>query len=577
MAAPMWWLPPLLRCRPRFPATRGPGHGQARRISTEVVVQGQSQAAGGEEADSEVSARIKTFTEVQAEGLEQAQKTVLISYPTGISKKSILQYLSHHGRINSYFFYKGHGHHAMVEFSEKESVGSLQDVAQIAGSSVPGIPFKSRLFTLTPRQSLGQALDETSIPDYQHPTIPMEDLVQKLCCADSISNQLYSLLNEHQLTEENMKLRFLACSLIQDLARAYFPECVVKPFGSSVSTFGKLGCDLDMFLDFDEIGKSPTPKKTGPFHVEYQIKRMPSERAATQKILSVIGECIANFSPGCTHIQKILDARCPLMRFFHQPTGFHCDLTANNRIALRSSELLYIYGNFDSRVRALVFGIRCWARTHGITSSTSGPWITNFSLTMMVLFFLQKRKPPILPTLAELKNLADAEDKHVIGGHDCTFVSNLNKINQTENTETLDVLLNEFFEYFGNFDFGSKSINVREGKEHSKPEPSPLYIQNPFEQTLNISANVNQNQLDRFVALARECAWILQQVNQDHGQGGKQPWGLAAILVPPVIGSKKKMAKSMLTSARLKALLDSLRADIANKKGERAFSSWSLK
>lgn len=58
--------------------------------------------------DSEVSARKKMFTEVQAEGLEQAQKTVLISYPTGISKRSILQYLSRHGNINSHFFYEGH-------------------------------------------------------------------------------------------------------------------------------------------------------------------------------------------------------------------------------------------------------------------------------------------------------------------------------------------------------------------------------------------------------------------------------------------------------------------------------------
>ncbi|XP_025060210.1 poly(A) RNA polymerase, mitochondrial [Alligator sinensis] len=528
--------------------------------------------------DSEVSARKKTFTEVQAEGLEQAQKTVLISYPTGISKKNILQYVSRHGKINSHFFYEGHGPHAMVEFSEKESIYSLQDVAQIADcSSVPGIPLKSRLFTLTPRQSLSQALDETSVHNYQHPTIPIEDLVQKLCCADSISNQLYSLLNEYQLTEENIKLRFLACSLIQDIARAYFPECVVKPFGSSVNSFGKLGCDLDMFLDLDEIGKSSTPKKTGPFQVEYHIKRMPSLRTATQRILSVIGDCIANFSPGCTHVQKILDARCPLMRFFHQPTGFQCDLTANNRVALRSSELLYIYGNLDSRVRALVFAIRCWARTHGITSSTSGPWITNFSLTMMILFFLQNRKPPILPTLAELKNLADAEDEHIIGGHDCTFVSNPNKINQTENTETLDVLLNEFFEYFGNFDFSSKSINICEGKEHNKPEPSPLYIQNPFERALNISANVNQNQLDRFVALARECAWLLQQVDQDHGRDSKQPWGLAALLVPLIKISKKKMGTRTLASARIKVLLNSLRANSANKKGERAFSSWSLK
>lgn len=76
------------------------------------------------------------------------------------------------------------------------------------------------------------------------------------------------------------------------------------------------------------------------------------------------------------------------------------------RIALKTSELLYIYGALDSRVRALVFSIRCWARAHSLTSSIPGSWITNFSLTMMVIFFLQRRSPPILPTLDYLKTLA---------------------------------------------------------------------------------------------------------------------------------------------------------------------------
>lgn len=75
-------------------------------------------------------------------------------------------------------------------------------------------------------------------------------------------------------------------------------------------------------------------------------------------------------------------------------------------IAIKSSELLYIYGCLDPRVRALVFSIRCWARVHGLTNSVPGTWITNFSLTMMVMFFLQRRSPPIIPTLDQLKELA---------------------------------------------------------------------------------------------------------------------------------------------------------------------------
>uniref|UniRef100_A0A2K6D9Q1 Mitochondrial poly(A) polymerase n=1 Tax=Macaca nemestrina TaxID=9545 RepID=A0A2K6D9Q1_MACNE len=303
---------------------------------------------------------------------------------------------------------------------------------------------------------------------------------------------------------------------------------------------------------------------SGNFLTEFQVKNVPSERIATQKILSVIGECLDHFGPGCVGVQKILNARCPLVRFSHQASGFQCDLTTNNRIALTSSELLYIYGTLDSRVRALVFGIRCWARAHSLTSSIPGAWITNFSLTMMVIFFLQRRSPPILPTLDSLKTLADAEDKCTIEGNNCTFVRDLSRIKPSGNTETLELLLKEFFEYFGNFAFNKNSINIRQGREQNKPDSSPLYIQNPFETSLNISKNVSQSQLQKFVDLAQESAWVLQQKDTDRlSVSNNQPWGLAAILLPTVPNrrsfTKKKRKRSANESVR--NLLESLKSN----------------
>lgn len=367
-------------------------------------------------------------------------------------------------------------------------------------------------------------------------------------------------MKEFQLTEENTRLRYLTCSLIEDVAAAYFPDCAVRPFGSSVNGFGKLGCDLDMFLDLDEIGKSDAHKTSGNFLMEFQVKNVASERIATQKILSVIGECLDHFGPGCVGVQKILNARCPLVRFSHQASGFQCDLTTNNRIALKSSELLYIYGAVDPRVRALVFTIRCWARAHSLTSSIPGAWITNFSLTMMVIFFLQRRSPPILPTLDYLKTLADAEDKCIIEGHNCTFICDLNRIKPSENAETLELLLKEFFEFFGNFSFNKNSINIRQGKEQNKPESSPLHIQNPFETSLNISKNVSQSQLQKFVDLARESAWILEQEDKDH-PSSNQLWGLATLLLPSVAKSMSHTKKKKKpASERIKNLLESIRS-----------------
>ncbi|XP_010883902.1 poly(A) RNA polymerase, mitochondrial isoform X1 [Esox lucius] len=513
---------------------------------------------------------VKSFYTVQEERMEQAERSVLISCPSKTNEKKFMKYLSRHGDINKCFFYESYGTYAVVEFAHKESLTSLHQ-----GTAIPSVnheaavPFKSRLLSLKNTGSLDQSSGQSAPLCQPQTTVPMNDLILRLSNESSIDQQISSLTEMHQLTEENVCLRYLVCSLLKDIAAAYFPECKVRPFGSSVNGFGKLGCDLDMFLDLDGISGRSLKKLKAGFSLEYQTKRSASERAVTQSILSVIGECVDQFGPGCVGVQKILQARCPLVRFAHQPSGFQCDLTANNRVAMKSTELLYLCGGLDWRVRCLVFGVRCWARSHSITSSIPGAWITNFSLTVMVLFFLQRRTIPILPTLDYLKELAGPLDKCVIDGNDCTFVSDVSKIRLQDNTETLEQLLQEFFEFYGSFAFNRMSINIRKGREQNKSDVSPLHIQNPFDASLNVSKNVNATQLERFVGLCRESAWMLQQrefnappANGAAG-GTKAPWGLAALLSPSVsqaAGVKSRRGKKREpASERIKSLLESLK------------------
>ncbi|XP_052584163.1 poly(A) RNA polymerase, mitochondrial isoform X1 [Peromyscus californicus insignis] len=540
----------------------------------------EEQPSGGAETGSEDKTLKKRFSEVQKERREQAQRTVLIHCPNNINEKKFLKYLSQHGPINNHFFYESFGLYAVVEFCQKDSVNSLQNGTHTPNQRTePAIPFKSRFLNLKLKNPSNQISEQSYAQTNNQSPPSSKKLFELLSYAESMDDQLNTLLKAFQLTEENVRLRHLTCSLIEDIAAAYFPGCVVRPFGSSVNTFGKLGCDLDMFLDLDEVGKLDVHKDAGNFSMEFQVKNVPSERIATQKILSVIGECLDNFGPGCVGVQKILNARCPLVRFSHQASGFQCDLTANNSIALKSSELLYIYGSLDSRVRALVFTVRCWARAHSLTSSIPGAWITNFSLTVMVIFFLQRRSPPILPTLDSLKSLAGAEDRCILDGNNCTFIRDVYKIKPSRNTETLELLLKEFFEYFGNFAFNKNSINIRQGREQNKPDSSPLYIQNPFETSLNISKNVSQSQLQKFVDLARDSAWILEQ--EDKGQpspSSKQPWGLAALLLPPgAVHTSLSKKRKKPVSEKVKSLLASIKSSTADTstgtRGKRAIST----
>ena len=70
------------------------------------------------------------------------------------------------------------------------------------------------------------------------------------------------------------------------------------------------------------------------------------------------------------------------------------------------SELLYLYGEMDCRVRPLVFNVRHWAKEQGLISNhRPTKHFKNFQLTLMVLFFLQ-HKYGMLPSFSQLKQKA---------------------------------------------------------------------------------------------------------------------------------------------------------------------------
>lgn len=66
------------------------------------------------------------------------------------------------------------------------------------------------------------------------------------------------------------------------------------------------------------------------------------------------------------------------------------------RSGVHMSALLYSLGALDPAGPALAVSVRRWAAAVQLTQPHPGRWITNFPLTLMVLFFLMTQK--ILPT-----------------------------------------------------------------------------------------------------------------------------------------------------------------------------------
>lgn len=196
-----------------------------------------------------------------------------------------------------------------------------------------------------------------------------------------------------------------------------------------------------------------------------------------------------------------------------------------SRSGLHMSELFYNFGQIDERVREIIFTVRRWAQIVGLTNPSPGRWITNFSLSSLVIFFLQQLQDPLLPPINNFKILSGSSSSDS-GVNDATFVAN-NNINLGE-------LLLQFFEFYSSFDFSNRAISMNEGRTVNKPDHSAMYIINPFDKTHNVSKNVSFEECERFRMEVRNAAWTLESELEVKTDAMKmsENWGLLNLFKP---------------------------------------------
>lgn len=198
------------------------------------------------------------------------------------------------------------------------------------------------------------------------------------------------------------------------------------------------------------------------------------------------------------------------------------------RTGVYMSELLYMLGQIDDRVMPLVFSIRKWAQRVGLTNPSPGRWISNFSLTCLVVFYLQQLPQPVLPTINQLIKQARPEDVRITEDNvQCTFLRDLHQLTFTKtNTTSLDQLFSDFFEYYSQIDFHERAISMIEGQTVVKPDHSPIYIINPIEPILNVSKNISLEECERFRIEVRNAAWLL---DEHQTKSDDSPWGVTSL------------------------------------------------
>lgn len=191
------------------------------------------------------------------------------------------------------------------------------------------------------------------------------------------------------------------------------------------------------------------------------------------------------------------------------------------------SELLFLFGELDNRIRPFMFCIRQWAKTAGITYSHPGNWISNFGLTCLVIYYLQQLKEPILPSLNHLIARSRPEDTRILDSKKFAFLRDGNQLDfNATNTKTLQELLLDFLEFYSKFDFNNNGLSMHTASTVDKSELTPMFIVNPIEPHLNVTKNVSQRECERLqISMRMACQAFEEEISKGSVKS-RESWGI---------------------------------------------------
>ncbi|XP_076091888.1 poly(A) RNA polymerase, mitochondrial-like isoform X2 [Mytilus galloprovincialis] len=411
--------------------------------------------------------------------------------------------------------------HLLVEFKDHDCIEKLfRNVGHFRGNAFSKIPVRVRTRYLF-KEEHGKTtlmdenrLDSKSVNVFKPNNFNLGILKQNAQLSEGIN----LLWNNVKLTEYDIRLQYFIASTLKEMLSNMFPHCNASLFGSCVNGFGNTGCDLDITLDLKQKSADSEEAHILKFLTN---QRFNSEREWQQHLLDIIGNMVWVFVPSSGRINKILNARVPIVKFQHNNTRRECDISLNGMSGVKMAELMFTFGELCPEIRQLVTVIKQWASAKGVTKeSQPGPWMSNFMLIMMTAFYLQNRK--LLPSFRQMQEVAVETERYIEDGHDYSFSTNIDllkkkflsneSVDQTsfeESVPDVGTLLQDFFKFYADFDFEKYSISVVEGVPVEKKTFNALFIENPLDVEHNVSRNVNAQNVNKLIQEIQEAHEII--------------------------------------------------------------------
>ncbi|GAA6066980.1 terminal uridylyltransferase 4 isoform X1, partial [Tachysurus ichikawai] len=186
----------------------------------------------------------------------------------------------------------------------------------------------------------------------------------------ALNSAVMEAVQEQGISEQEFQQRHVVLQSMELIIQRHLPACSLRLYGSCLTRFAFKSSDLNIDVLY------------------------PSGMTQPDVLIQVLD--ILKKSDEFSDVESDFHAKVPVILCHDVSSGLLCKVSAGNDAASLTTNHLAALTELEPRLVPLVLAFRYWAKLCHVDCQAEGG-IPSYSFSLMVIFFLQQRKQPILP------------------------------------------------------------------------------------------------------------------------------------------------------------------------------------
>ncbi|XP_050337033.1 terminal uridylyltransferase 7-like [Bactrocera neohumeralis] len=251
--------------------------------------------------------------------------------------------------------------------------------------------------------------------------------------------ELSSIFKQHKMNDETLSSVYKSIEACLKNVLRPLKGVELHPFGSIASGLALKDSDIDLYIELLD-----NTQTTGN-----------STRQAFNRI-----NIILQRSNDFNEVIPIRQARVPIIKCKHTPTGFRLDINLSCSRGVHNTKFVRDLLQFDNRIHELITFLKIWAKQLQLIGRGN---MSSHCLITLVLFYLQQpqsNQPAVLPAVKDLQE--NVPDNLIMGVNYAYQLQE--KTSQIPQEWTTSKLIEGFFKFYRCFEFEKMLISPYLGK-----------------------------------------------------------------------------------------------------------------